>query len=296
MVLYTRRRRRAKLTEDRGAVFNNTGLVEKILSFSDKKEYLYLGGVSNPFNEIAKRRAPFTSVSAALASKARLEWAFDSGLLFVGQLIKLICSLGDGNRDQLELLDYTRARAAAAPASQQAMRRVVTEASERGKLPLLRWALRCGLTFDPANAGEAARRGEIGVLALAAKRGLLSEEHVEEICVSAAQNAKLAVLEWLVEQEGDAFVLDEFVCVVAEAFGCNEIVLFVHDNEYPCHHDHCRDGCEACLAFDSQDDEDEHVDYYDLYGGDNMEDEYDDNEHYHDHDGGEFCPGCGGFH
>eukprot|EP00953_Heterococcus_sp_UTEX-ZZ885_P034627 17912-Heterococcus_DN1.PRE.2 len=186
------------------AVVETDALVKRVMEFVGPDQYLFAASINRSCRQMqlvlgfewaegsSSRKAKLrTSFTAALASPARLQWAFSSGLK---QKDGRTCSMA-AYYNRLDILQWAREQGC--PWDM----RTCTWAARAGHLHVLQWAREHGCPWGEFTCYNAAWKGHVHVLKWARAHGCTW--YREDVLRVAAMHAGVDMLKWLQHNSGE---------------------------------------------------------------------------------------------
>jgi hypothetical protein len=236
------KRQRIDSQPTRGDVFQTGVLVKRVMEFVGPDEYLFAASINRICRqvqiELSRKRAERsdskpaklrTSFTAALASPARLRWAFSSGLKQKDKYkkpLQLVQSAVKVSSDPAAVLGLLRVQSLE-KVDPKAGSELFVEAAERGDLKLLKWLHKHECPWDANTCDWAAIKGRLDILQWVREHGCPWRE---DTCWCAARGGHLQLLKWL-RAHGCAWDAD--TCSEAALLGRLDILKWAHAQGCP---------------------------------------------------------------
>jgi hypothetical protein len=197
-------KRQCQPTND--GVFETDVLVKRVMEFVGPDQYLFSASISRSCRQMqivlsykraegSKKAKLRTSFAAALASPARLQWAFGSGLKQKDkyykplQLVQTAMKVSSDAAAVLGLLNVQSLK----KVDQQEASKLCATAAERCDLELLKWLHTHDRAWDAKTCSWAAFKGRLDMLQWAREQGCPWDK---KTCSNAAWQCHLHILQW----------------------------------------------------------------------------------------------------
>jgi hypothetical protein len=232
-----------------GDVFETDVLVKRVLEFVGPNEYLFAASVSRKCRQVqivisykraegssSKKAKLRTSFTAALASPARLQWAFSTGLKQKDkyykplQLVQVAMEVSSDAASVLSLLNVQSLK----KVDQQAGAELCEAAAENGDLELLKWLHAHDCAWDAETCNWAAFNGLLDILMWVREQGCPWDEAA---CSWAAEGGHLHILQWA-HKNGCPW--NELTCLKAAWKGHLHILQWARERGCPWDEHTCR--------------------------------------------------------
>jgi hypothetical protein len=252
------KRQRLSSQMTHGDVLLDDGILQQVLEYVGPDEYLFSASTSKKcrqmqftlsYKEAAKNNRTKdklrTSLTAALASPTRLQWAFSSGLKKKDkyykplQLVQLAMNASTDPTSVLKTLNVCSFKLQKVDRDESS--ELCAEAAERGDLKLLKWLHKHECAWNTDTCSEAALKGRLDILQWARAHGCPWDE---DTCWCAAQGGYLRVLQWARET---GCPWDTATCSEAARFGHLPIIEWARANSCSWNEDTC--WCAAQSGF-----------------------------------------------
>jgi hypothetical protein len=223
-------------------VFKTDVLVKRVMAFVGPNEYLFAASISRKCRQMqivlsykraegSKKAKLRTSFTAALASPARLQWAFSSGLKQKDkyykplQLVQSAMKASDNALSVLSLLNVQSLK----KVDQQAASKLCVAASKQSDLELLKWLHAHECAWDAETCKWAAFKNRLDILQWAREQGCPWDEFT---CFNAARKGHLHILQWA-RANGCAWNREDVLRVAAKCAGVEMLEWLQHNSGEP---------------------------------------------------------------
>jgi hypothetical protein len=222
-----------------GDVFETDVLVKRVMEFVGPNEYLFAANISRKsrqmqfvlsYKDAAENNCTTdklrTSFTAALASPARLQWAFNSGLKQKDAYdtpLQLVQSAMKASADPLSVLNLLNVQSMK-EVDPKAGSALCATAAERSDLELLKWLHAHDCPWGAKCCIWAAYNNRLDILQWAREHGCPWDAGT---CWGATEGGNLCILQWAREQ---GCPWDEFACLNAAWKGRSDILQWARAN------------------------------------------------------------------